>query len=138
MKTWNIDSTHSEIGFKVKHLMISTVRGLFSSFEGFISAEDESFDNGQISFSADANSIDTKNAQRDGHLKSADFFDAENFPKLSFSSTSVKNTGDNKLEIIGDLTMRGVTKSVNLTAQITGVAKGMDGAQVAGLKFLAK
>ena len=138
MKTWNIDTAHSEIGFKVKHLMISTVRGLFSSFEGAISAEDESFDNGQISFSADVSSIDTKNAQRDGHLKSADFFDAENFPKLTFSSTSVKNVGDNNLEITGDLTMRGVTKSVSLNASVTGVVKGMDGAKVAGFEISGK
>ncbi len=138
MKTWNIDTAHSEIGFKVKHLMISTVRGLFSSFEGSISAQDESFDNGQISFSSDVSSIDTKNAQRDGHLKSADFFDAENFPKLTFSSTSVKNVGDNNLEITGDLTMRGVTKSVSLNASVTGVVKGMDGAQVAGFEISGK
>jgi polyisoprenoid-binding protein YceI len=131
MKTWNIDTHHSEIAFKVKHLMVSTIRGTFGSFEGSITTPDDTFDGSTIAFSADASSINTKSEQRDGHLQSADFFDAANFPKLTFASTSVKKTGD-MLEVMGDLSMKGVTKPITLQAVFNGISKAMDGKRVAG------
>ncbi len=134
MKTWNIDVAHSEIGFKVKHLMVSTVRGFFEIFEGQISAEDETFNNASISFSAEVKSLTTKNAGRDTHIHSGDFFDAEQFPKVTFVSTSVKAIGDSSLDILGDFTMRGVTKSITLQGKLTGVANDLYGGHVAAFE----
>ena len=134
MKTWNIDIAHSEIGFKVKHLMVSTVRGSFGVFEGTVSAEDETFDNASISFSADVKSLSTKNEGRDAHIHSGDFFDAEQFPKITFVSTSVKATGDGNLDIAGDFTMKGVTKSITLSGKLTGVANDLYGGHVAAFE----
>ncbi len=114
--TWAIDPTHSEIQFKVKHLVISTVTGSFKSFEGSAETDGENFDGASIKFSADINSIDTNMEQRDAHLKSADFFDAENFPTLSFESTSFTQKEDDEYVLKGNLTMRGVTKPVTLSA----------------------
>ena len=138
MKKWNIDRVHSEIAFKVKHLMVSTVRGSFGSFEGSISANDETFEGGSINFTSDVASIHTGSDQRDGHLKSADFFDVEQFPKISFTSTSVKKVGGEELEIVGDLTLRGEKKTVALKATLNGVTKGMDGKRVAGFELSGK
>lgn len=138
MKTWTIDIAHSEIGFKVKHLMISTVRGLFEKFEGSVSAEDETFNNAQIDFSAEIASLTTRNAQRDAHIHSPDFFDEANFPKLTFASTSVKAGAEGKLEIVGDLTMRGVTKSITLDGALTGVGNDLYGGHVAAFEVSGK
>jgi polyisoprenoid-binding protein YceI len=131
MSKWNIDTSHSEIAFKVKHLVISTVRGTFDNFEGSIVASDDTFNDAVIAFSAQVDSVNTNSKQRDGHIVSPDFFDAAQFPKLSFSSTSVKNINNKELDITGDLTMRGVTKSINFKADFNGIAKGMDGKRVA-------
>ena len=131
MKTWTIDTAHSEIAFKVKHLMISTVRGTFRNFEGTIATADDTFENAQITFSADVGSIDTKNEHRDAHLQAADLFDAGQFPKISFVSTSVTKTSEG-FDVAGDFTMKGVTKQVHLKAAFNGIAKGpMDGIRVA-------
>ena len=94
MALWKIDPTHSEVNFKVKHLVVSTVTGHFNSFDATIESANDDFSDATITFEADVNSINTKNEQRDGHLKSPDFFDAVNFPKMSFVSTSVKKTSD--------------------------------------------
>ena len=134
MKTWNIDIAHSEIGFKVKHLMISTVKGTFNVFEGSISAEDETFDNASISFSADVKSLTTKNEGRDKHIHSADFFDEVNFPKIIFISTSVKAKEGGELEIVGDLTMKSVTKSISLDGKLTGIGNDLHGGHVAAFE----
>lgn len=118
--TWAVDPTHSEVQFKVKHLVISTVTGSFKSFDASAETEGDSFEGATVKFSADINSIDTNMEQRDGHLKSADFFDAENFPTLSFVSTSFTLKGDDEYVVTGDLTIRGVTKSVTLAATYGG------------------
>ena len=131
MSKWNIDTSHSEIAFKVKHLVISTVRGTFDNFEGSVVAADDTFNNAAIAFSAQVDSVNTNSKQRDGHIVSPDLFDAVKFPTLSFSSTSVKNTNGKELDIKGDLTMKGVTKSINFKAAFNGIAKGMDGKRVA-------
>lgn len=115
--TWNIDPTHSEVLFKVKHMMISTITGHFNSFEGEVVTENENFENGKFSFELDVNSIDTNNSDRDTHLKSEEFFKAESFPKLTFTSTSYDG---NTLK--GELTIRDVTKQVSLDMEYLGTA----------------
>ena len=132
MYTWNIDGMHSEIGFKIKHMMVSTVKGNFKTFEGTIVAPNDSYENATIKFSADAGSINTNNEHRDGHLKSEDFFDVEKFPKLTFVSTKITKTGENEYEITGDFTMHGVTKEVTLKAVFNGISKNGDGDRVSG------
>ena len=120
MATYKIDPLHSEIKFRVKHLMISNVTGEFKTFDATVTAEAADFSDASISFEADINSISTNNEQRDGHLKSDDFFNAEQFPKLTFVSTSVEKAGDSELLVHGHLTIRDVTKPVTLKAEIGG------------------
>lgn len=136
--TWVIDPTHSEVQFKVKHLVISTVTGSFKSFEGSLQTEGDSFDGASIQFTADVNSIDTNMEQRDAHLKSADFFDAENFPTLSFASTSFVSKGDEDFTLTGDLTLRGVTKSVTLAVNYGGQMVDFYGNTKAGFELTGK
>lgn len=130
MKTWKIDSAHSEIGFKVKHLMISTVKGFFGEFEGTLEASDNTFSDVKISFSANTSSVNTKNTGRDEHLKSAEFFNSAEFPLITFTSTSVEAAGE-KLKVTGDFTMKGTTQSINLDATVHGIGTGIDGKEVA-------
>lgn len=133
---WTIDPAHSEIQFKVKHLVISTVTGSFTQFTATIDAP-ENFDAAKIAFEADINSINTNNEQRDGHLKGADFFDAEKFPKLSFSSVNfTKDGGSYTLE--GDLTIKGVSRRVQLAVEHNGVAKDPWGNIRAGFELAGK
>lgn len=134
MAQWNIDPTHSEVTFKVKHLVISTVTGRFTSVSGTVDATKDDFSDARVSFQADVNSISTNNEQRDGHLKSADFFDAANFPVLSFTSTSIEPKGDGALVLRGDMTIRGTTKSVALNVAYNGTVKGFYG-DVAGFEI---
>jgi polyisoprenoid-binding protein YceI len=138
MATWKIDPSHSEIGFKVKHLVISTVSGKFTSFDATVEAEKEDFSDASIRFSADVDSINTANGQRDAHLKSADFFDAANHPRLTFASTAVKKTGDHTYKVTGDLTIRGNTKSIDLNVEFGGIQKDFSGNDVAGFELTGK
>lgn len=135
MALWKIDGAHSEINFKVKHMVVSSVTGHFDTFDASIEADREDFSDAKISFEANVASINTKNEQRDGHLKSADFFDAEKFPKLSFVSTSVKKLSDHELQVAGNLTMRGVTKAVTLDVMYNGTVAGFSGARIAGFEI---
>ncbi len=135
MKTWKIDSTHSEVKFKVKHLVISTVSGHFNTFDAEIESPDDSFENAKVTFSAVIDSIDTKNVQRDNHLKSADFFDAENHPKLTFVSKNFKKITDSRYKLTGDFTVRGITKEITLDVEYNGKAKGFDNLDVAGFEI---
>ncbi|MFT3936295.1 MAG: YceI family protein [Chitinophagaceae bacterium] len=137
MAKWVIDALHSEIGFKVKHLVISTVSGKFTAFEGAIESSKDDFSDAKISFSADISSIHTGQEQRDGHLKSADFFDAEKYPTLTFTNgTLTPAGGDYKLK--GDFTLHGVTKSIELDAEFGGVQKDLYGQTVAGFEVTGK
>ena len=136
MSTWNIDPMHSDVTFKVKHLMVSNVKGAFNTFEGTVTAADDSFANAVISFSLDMASITTKNDQRDGHLKSPEFFDVEQFPKLTFASTSFSSKDGKAFDLVGDLTMKGVTKPITLSANFGGLSKGMDGKRVAAFEIM--
>ena len=136
---WAGDVTHSEIGFKVKHLMFTNVSGKFGKFNISAEAGENNFDNASIQFDAEAASIDTGNEQRDGHLKSADFFDAEKFPTLSFKSTNYKKLDDDgNYELQGDLTVRGVTKPVKLAVEYGGLAKDPWGNIKAGFTINGK
>jgi len=138
MTTWKIDPAHSEINFKVKHLVVSTVRGHFDNFNATIETSKEDFSDAIIKFDADVNSINTNNEQRDTHLKSADFFDAENHPKMTFESTSIKKLSDNEIEVNGKLTLRGVTKEITLNVIYNGVVSGFGDVKVAGFEISTK
>lgn len=118
---WSIDPVHSEIQFKVKHMVISTVTGQFEKFDGSLESNGDDFEGAAITFEADINSINTRNTDRDNHLKSDDFFNAEKYPKITFTSRSFTKTGDNSYKLVGDLTIRDVTKEVNLDAEFGGI-----------------
>ena len=135
MALWNIDPAHSEVNFKVKHLVVSTVSGHLGRFNATIESEKEDFNDAMISFEADINSISTKNEQRDAHLKSADFFDSVHYPKMSFESTSVKRTSDYEMQVTGNLTMRGITKEITLDVIYNGTVAGFGENQVAGFEI---
>ncbi len=112
ISTWNIDPVHSHAQFKVKHMMISNVKGEFTAVTGVLKHDGQNIENSQIEASIDASTINTRDAQRDGHLKSPDFFDVAKFPHLTFKSTRISKTGDAELSVVGDLTIHGVTRSV--------------------------
>lgn len=120
---WAIDPTHSEIGFKVKHMMFTNVSGKFNLFDATIENEDDHFETSKINFSAEVNSIDTNNSDRDNHLRSADFFDTDNFAKLTFVSTSISKVNEGNYIINGDLTIKDVTKSISLETEYSGLMK---------------
>ncbi len=132
--TWKVDASHSKIGFAVSHLVISETEGSFDVYDGTIVSKADDFTGAEINFSADAASINTANADRDKHLKSADFFDAEKFPKLTFKSTSFKKLSGNKYALEGDLTLKGVTKKVKFDVTYNGQAKSPWGQTAAGFK----
>lgn len=134
---WTLDLAHSEILFKVKHLMITTVTGNFKKFDVTAETADAEFKSVEsLAFTADTDSIDTNNEQRNGHLKSADFFDAEKFPQISFSSKGFTNTGETT--ITGDLTIKGVTKPVSFTVEFGGIAVDPYGQTKAGFTISGK
>ncbi|MCA0387073.1 MAG: YceI family protein [Bacteroidetes bacterium] len=136
--TWSIDPTHSEIGFKVKHMMFTNVSGKFNSFEATIQNEDDKFETSNISFSADVNSISTNNTDRDNHLRSADFFDVEKFAKLSFVSTGIVKVDENNFKVSGDFTIKDVTKNITLDAEYSGLMKDPWGNTKAGFALEGK
>ncbi|WP_185147045.1 YceI family protein [Pseudochryseolinea flava] len=132
---WAIDTTHSEAQFKVKHLVISTVTGYFKKFQGDVTAEDEKFDGAEVNVTIETNSIDTNQADRDGHLKSEDFFAAERFPNITFNGV-LEIDGDYKL--VGELTIRDVKKPITLDVDFGGVTKDPWGNIKAGFEVNGK
>jgi polyisoprenoid-binding protein YceI len=138
MATWTIDPAHSEVKFKVKHLVISTVTGHFNDFKATIDTKREDFSDAQIAFQANVNSIDTKNAQRDGHLKSPDFFDAENYPELKFTSKNVTKNSSTDYVVTGDLSIKGQSREVTLNAVYNGTVKGFGGIDVTAFEISGK
>ena len=138
MATYKIDAAHSEITFKVKHLMITNVTGNFTKFDATLESAKEDFTDAKISFEADVNSISTNNEQRDGHLKSEDFFAAEKFPKLSFVSTSFTKGINEQYKLGGDLTIRGVSKPVELAVEYGGTATDPYGQVKSGFEINGK
>jgi polyisoprenoid-binding protein YceI len=135
---WVIDPMHSEVQFKVKHLVISTVSGFFKSFEGTLETDDDDFEDANISFALNIDSIDTNQSQRDEHLKSAEFFDAAKYPQITFKSTSFKKTGDDEFALHGDLTIKGITKSVKMAAEYGGSTNDFYGNTKAGFEVAGK
>lgn len=135
---WTIDPTHSEITFKVKHLVISTVTGKFQKFDATIDSENEDFEDANITFETNINSIETGNEDRDNHLKSEDFFNASEFPKMTFKSTSFKKVGDGEYKLIGELTIRGNSKQIELDAEYGGTVVDPYGQTKAGFEVTGK
>lgn len=138
MATYKIDADHSDIMFKVKHLMISTATGYFKKFDATVETTGDDFTNAKVYFEADTDSIDTKNAQRDAHLRSDDFFNAEKFPKLVFRSTSIEKDGDEEYKLKGDLTIRDITRPVTLDVEYNGSTKDPWGFERAGFEVTGK
>ncbi len=135
---WALDPTHSEIGFKVKHLMFTNVSGNFKTFTASAETEGDDFSTAKIEFSADTDSISTNNDQRDQHLKSADFFDAAANPKVTFTNGKLAKKGDDEFELSGELTLHGVTKPVTLNAEFGGIVKDPWGNTKAGFSLTGK
>ncbi|WDT68209.1 YceI family protein [Cloacibacterium sp. TD35] len=129
---WNLDTTHSEITFKVRHMMISNVKGAFNTFTAEVEAEDDTFKNAKVSATIQTDSIDTNNDDRDAHLKSADFFNAEQNPTITFESSSLAD------DVTGHLTINGVTKPVQLEVEFGGINQDPWGNTKAGFTFEGK
>ena len=138
MNTYKIDPMHSEVAFKVKHLMISTVTGNFNKFDASIQSSKDDFSDAKIGFEADIDSISTNNEQRDGHLKSPDFFDAANHPKMKFESTALNHKSGNNYELEGNLTLRGNTKPVKLNVEYAGKMTDFYGNEKHGFEIEGK
>jgi polyisoprenoid-binding protein YceI len=133
--TWNVDPVHSSVEFQVKHLGIATVKGQFKEFEGTLEVSPEGI---KASGSAEVASVDTREPQRDGHLRSADFFDADNHPKITFTSTSVTPLDEDTFEIEGDFTIHGVTRPLKLNATLEGTETDHEGNPRVGLSAAAQ
>lgn len=129
---WTIDPAHSRIEFLVRHMMISKVRGLFDQFSGTVALDEENPENTFVEVQIEAASINTRDERRDAHLRSADFFDAENYPYLTFRSKDVKRLGENAARMTGDLTIRGTTHAVVMDVEFNGIAKSPWGTESAG------
>lgn len=135
---WVIDGTHSELGFKIKHLMISNVSGSFKNFQATVETVDEDFSTAQINLTADMASITTNNEQRDAHLRNSDFFEVDNYPELKFQSTKVEKVDDDTFSVTGQLTLKGITKDVKLNLEYNGVTKDPWGGERAGFVVAGK
>ncbi len=132
---WAIDKSHSKIGFSVTHLVITDVEGKFNEFDGAIASPTDDFENSSIEFSANVASIDTDNEKRDGHLQSDDFFNAEKFPKLTFKSKSLKKVEGKNYKLVGDFTIRDITKEVEFDVVYNGTVKDPWGNTKAGFSL---
>jgi len=132
LETWDIDTSHSSIGFWVRHLMVSKVHGKLSKWSGTLQVDEADPKKSRVDVEIDAASIDTHDAKRDEHLKSADFLDVAKHPKITFRSTAVEPKGKDRLQVTGDLTVRGVTKPVVLDVESAGKAKDPWGGERAG------
>lgn len=135
---WVLDPTHSEIVFKVKHLMITNVKGEFRKFNASLSSDGNSFNNAAVSVSIDAASIFTNEENRDNHLKSADFFDVENNKEITFTGTSFTKVDDENFTLKGNLTIKGVSKEISLAVEFGGVNKDPWGNEKAGFSVSGK
>ncbi|WP_274364343.1 YceI family protein [Paenibacillus thermotolerans] len=138
VSNWVVDASHSSIDFTIKHMMIAKVKGTFHTFDAQVSADPEDLTSASIKFSVDVASIDTRNADRDAHLKSADFFDAENHPKMEFVSNGVRKTGDGEYEVTGSLTIRGVTRTETFNVTYEGSGKDPWGNEKVGFSGSGK
>lgn len=138
MATWNLDKAHSEIEFKVKHMMISNVKGYFDDFDVTVNGGAEDLSQAQVNAEIKTASINTKSESRDEHLKSADFFNIEDFPTIRFKTTEIKKVDDEEFKLIGELTVKDVTKPATFTAEFGGVAKDPWGNRKVGYTVTGK
>jgi polyisoprenoid-binding protein YceI len=134
--SWNIDATHSGINFSIRHMVVSKVRGRFTKYSGELTLDDGDLTRSSVEAVIDAGSIDTGTAQRDAHLRSPDFFDVERFPELRFRSTRIEKLSDARYRVVGDLTIRDVTRELSLDVEYGGRAKDPWGNERVG--FIAK
>lgn len=135
---WTVDSAHSSVEFSVKHMMIAKVKGVFNEFIANIEANPTDLTTAKIDFTVDLASIDTRNKDRDAHLRSADFFDVENNPSMTFKSTGIENTGDGEYDVIGDLTIAGVSRSETFSVTFEGQGKDPWGNEKVGFSAEGK
>lgn len=135
---WILDPMHSELGFKIRHLMITNVSGSFKNFQAEAKTEDEDFSTAKITVTVDMASVTTNNEQRDTHLRNSDFFEIEKYPELKFTSTTIENADGNSFVLYGDLTLKGITKPVKLDVEFTGVTKDPWGGERAGFAITGK
>lgn len=138
LTAWTIDATHSQVGFAVKHLMISTVRGRFAGVTGTVEIPEGDYASATADVIIDAASIDTREDRRDAHLRSADFFDVERFPTLTFKSRRVQAVKGDSFQLVGDLTIRGISREVVLDVDVEGFQKDPWGGQRAGFTASTK
>jgi polyisoprenoid-binding protein YceI len=136
--TWTVDPMHAEVGFAVRHLMISTVRGRFGRVAGTVKLDDKDLANAKIDVEVDVTSIDTRQDQRDAHLRSPDFFDADNFPTMHFAGTRIEGDINGEFKIIGNLTVRGTTRPITLEATAEGRGRDPWGNDRAGFSAKGK
>lgn len=135
---WAVDAAHSSIDFAVKHMMIATVKGTFHDFEATVDADLADLTTANITFAIKVASVDTRNADRDNHLRSADFFDVENYPNIIFASTTIKKSGDDEYAVTGDLTIRGVTQPAIFDVRFEGQGKDPWGNEKVGFSAVGK
>ena len=132
--TWSLDNTHTRLGFVTRHAMITKVRGSFNDFTGTVTVPAEGIQSASAEVTINASSIDTRNADRDGHLKSNDFFDMENHPQITFTSTQIEGNDSGGVDVTGDLTIKGTTKSITIPFEFEGTATDPFGNQRAGFE----
>ncbi len=135
---WILDSTHSDLGFKIKHLMLTNVSGSFKNFSAELQADEADFSTAQINLTAEVASISTNNEQRDAHLRASDFFGVEQYPELTFRSTKVEKSGSDEFTMHGELTLKGITKHVKLNVEFNGVTIDPWGGERAGFVVTGK
>lgn len=135
---WAVDASHSSVDFSIRHMMISKVKGTFHTYEADIEADPEDLTSASIAFSIDLASIDTRNTDRDNHLKSGDFFDVEQFPKMTFKATKITKTGEGEYEVSGDLSLHGVTRPESFHVTYEGGGKNPWGVEVVGYNVEGK
>jgi polyisoprenoid-binding protein YceI len=133
MTTWKLDSAHTQIAFSARHMMVTTVRGTFHDVDGTIELDETDPTRSRGTFRVATASVDTNFGARDAHLRSADFFDVERYPEITFTSTAIRQTGDDRFDVTGDLTIRDVTRPVTFDVRLEGIVTGMSGARHAGL-----
>ncbi|MFD1207176.1 YceI family protein [Sporosarcina contaminans] len=138
MSKWLVDATHTNVGFSVKHMMVSKVKGNFNVFEGTLEGNPTDLTDASIEFKIDAASINTNSTDRDNHLRSGDFFDTEKYPAITFVSTQIVKKGDDEYDIIGDITIKDVTKKITFSAEYEGTGKNPWGVDVAGFEVEGK
>ncbi|PIC80922.1 hypothetical protein CSV75_03850 [Sporosarcina sp. P18a] len=134
MTKWNVDAAHSNVGFSVRHMMVSNVRGSFTGIEGSVTGDLDNLTNAKIHFEIDVNTINTHNEDRDNHLRSADFFNVEQYPHITFDSTEIVKTGEDEYDVTGDLKVKDITKKTTFNVTRTGAGKNPWGVDVVGFE----